>query len=134
MIGPIVVLLISLLTSSGGGGPAQPGPVEPGDPAAAHIGTVLIGGRASWVRPSLGDRYLAMRLPKGTVVRICGGRGCVVRIVNDYGPSSKIRPRRIADLSRADFVTVCGDPILGTCKVSAELLESIELPATDTDG
>lgn len=75
-------------------------------------------GQASWVRASLGYRYLAARLPKGTVLRICGSRGCVVRVVNDYGPSRRAFPERIVDLSRHDFAAICGDPVrLGTCAV-----------------
>lgn len=47
----------------------------------------------------------AMRLPRGTVVRICGAGGCVLRTVEDYGPQS---PRRIVDLYRPDFFAICG--------------------------
>jgi hypothetical protein len=47
----------------------------------------------------------AMRLPRGTIVIICGNGGCVERIVNDYGP---IKPSRIVDLYRADFFDICG--------------------------
>lgn len=47
----------------------------------------------------------AMRLPRGTVVIICGNGGCVERVVNDYGPISR---GRIVDLYRADFFDVCG--------------------------
>jgi hypothetical protein len=35
----------------------------------------------------------AMRLPRGTVVKICGNGGCIVRVVNDYGPQKKSRVR-----------------------------------------
>jgi len=47
----------------------------------------------------------AMRLPRGTIVRICGAGGCVLRTVNDYGPQS---PGRLIDLYRPDFFAVCG--------------------------
>lgn len=47
----------------------------------------------------------AMRLPYGTVVRICGAGGCILRTVNDYGPISS---SRIIDLYRPDFFAVCG--------------------------
>jgi hypothetical protein len=50
----------------------------------------------------------AMRLPRGTYVRICGAGGCVERVVNDYGPSSTFRPVRIVDMYRPDFFAVCG--------------------------
>ncbi len=47
----------------------------------------------------------AMRLPMGTVVRICGAGGCVLRTVTDYGPQS---PSRVVDLYRPDFFAICG--------------------------
>lgn len=49
----------------------------------------------------------AMRLPRGTVVIVCGDGGCVERVVNDYGP---IMTSRVVDLYRADFFDVCGCP------------------------
>ncbi|HEY3336483.1 MAG TPA: hypothetical protein VGK16_14715 [Candidatus Limnocylindrales bacterium] len=47
----------------------------------------------------------AMRLPRGTVVRICGGGGCIERVVNDYGPQKQ---SRVVDLYRPDFFAICG--------------------------
>ena len=47
----------------------------------------------------------AMRLPRGTVVRICGDGGCIQRTVTDYGPVKKIR---VVDLYRPDFFDICG--------------------------
>jgi hypothetical protein len=47
----------------------------------------------------------AMRLPRGTVVRICGDGGCIERVVNDYGPQ---KPSRVVDLYRPDFFAICG--------------------------
>ena len=47
----------------------------------------------------------AMRLPRGTTVVICGGSGCVERVVTDYGP---IKTSRIVDLYRPDFFDICG--------------------------
>ena len=52
----------------------------------------------------------AMRLPRGTIIRICGDGGCILRTVTDYGPSAAIRPVRIIDLDRADFFAICGCP------------------------
>jgi hypothetical protein len=49
----------------------------------------------------------AMRLPRGTVVIICGAGGCIERVVNDYGP---VAPGRIVDLYRPDFFKICGCP------------------------
>jgi hypothetical protein len=47
----------------------------------------------------------AMRLPRGTLVIICGAGGCIERTVTDYGPS---RTDRIVDLYRPDFFAICG--------------------------
>ena len=47
----------------------------------------------------------AMRLPRGTLVIICGGGGCIERTVTDYGPQA---PGRIVDLYRPDFFKICG--------------------------
>ena len=47
-----------------------------------------------------------MRLPRGTVVRICGDGGCIQRTITDYGPVA--RNGRIVDLDRPDFFRVCG--------------------------
>jgi hypothetical protein len=47
----------------------------------------------------------AMRLPRGTIVVICGAAGCVERVVTDWGPQ---KPSRIVDLYRADFFAICG--------------------------
>jgi hypothetical protein len=47
----------------------------------------------------------AMRLPRGTVVRICGDGGCIQRTVTDYGP---VKKARIVDLYRPDFFRICG--------------------------
>jgi hypothetical protein len=47
----------------------------------------------------------AMRLPRGTVVVICGAGGCIERTVTDYGPT---RSDRIVDLYRPDFFAICG--------------------------
>lgn len=49
----------------------------------------------------------AMRLPRGTLVVICGNGGCIERVVNDYGPQ---KPSRVVDLYRPDFFAVCGCP------------------------
>jgi hypothetical protein len=47
----------------------------------------------------------AMRLPAGTVVRVCAPGGCIVRTVDDYGPKS---PSRVIDMYRPDFFAICG--------------------------
>jgi hypothetical protein len=52
----------------------------------------------------------AMRLPAGTIIRVCGARACLDRVVNDWGPSAAITPTRIIDMYRPDFFAVCGCP------------------------
>jgi hypothetical protein len=61
----------------------------------------------------------AMRLPRGTVVRICGAGGCIQRTVTDYGPVSKIR---VVDMYRPDFFKICGCASWsGTTKVTVSV-------------
>ena len=49
----------------------------------------------------------AMRdVPRGTVIVICGGGGCIERVVNDYGPAKSTG--RIIDMYRPDFFRICG--------------------------
>jgi hypothetical protein len=48
----------------------------------------------------------AMRIPRGTVIVICGGGGCIERVVTDYGPSKA--GGRIVDMYRPDFFRICG--------------------------
>jgi hypothetical protein len=52
----------------------------------------------------------AMRLPAGTIIRVCGAGGCLDRVVNDYGPSASFKPARVIDMYRPDFFVVCGCP------------------------
>jgi hypothetical protein len=63
----------------------------------------------------------AMRLPRGTIIRICGPTGtCIDRVVNDYGPWAG--SDRIVDLYRPDFFKVCGCPSwAGTAKVTVSV-------------
>jgi hypothetical protein len=49
----------------------------------------------------------AMRLPRGTLVIVCGGGGCIERTVTDYGPQD---PARVIDLYKPDFFRICGCP------------------------
>jgi hypothetical protein len=48
----------------------------------------------------------AMRLPRGTVIVICGAAGCLERVVNDYGPAAYTG--RIIDMYKPDFFAICG--------------------------
>jgi hypothetical protein len=52
----------------------------------------------------------AMRLPRGTTVIICGGGGCIERVINDYGPVYDPSKGRIVDLYTPDFFDICGCP------------------------
>lgn len=61
----------------------------------------------------------AMRLPRGTIVVICGNAGCVERVVSDYGP---IKTSRVVDLYRPDFFAICGCASWsGTTKVTVSV-------------
>lgn len=50
--------------------------------------------------------YTAMRLPRGTVIRVCGDAGCLERVISDWGPIAGTS--RIIDLYRPDFFAICG--------------------------
>ena len=64
--------------------------------------------------------YTAMRLPRGTIIRVCGPGGCIDRVVSDYGPVAGTN--RIIDLYRPDFFRVCGCPSWsGTIKVTVSV-------------
>jgi hypothetical protein len=64
----------------------------------------------------------AMRLPRGTTVIICGGGGCVERVISDYGPAPSAGTNRIVDLDRSDFFDICGCPwFAGTTPVTVSV-------------
>ena len=48
----------------------------------------------------------AMRIARGTVVRICGAAGCIERTIRDYGPIES--GGRLIDMYRPDFFKICG--------------------------
>lgn len=50
----------------------------------------------------------AMRLPRGTIIVICGQAGCIERVVTDYGPVKSTG--RVIDMYRPDFFAICGCP------------------------
>ena len=77
-----------------------------------------LAGYASWYD----NGTTAMRLPRGTVVVICGEGGCVERTINDYGPWKGFRPVRVVDLMPSDFAYVCGCPTWkGTAPVTVRV-------------
>ncbi|HET7027929.1 MAG TPA: hypothetical protein VFI28_09580 [Candidatus Limnocylindrales bacterium] len=90
-------------SSSGRG---RPSVTQPGSPVhvAVRPPRYVMHGWASFYD----NGTTAMRLPRGTFVRICGNGGCIERTVNDYGPSSTFRPVRIVDMYRPDFFAICG--------------------------
>jgi len=105
-------------TPRAGGRPALPVPGRTPKPRRTTRPADGRRGVASFVRASLGARYLAARLPKGTRLRVCGPVGCITGTVNDYGPSKRVHPERIVDLSAADFTRVCGPLSVGVCRVT----------------
>ncbi len=56
-----------------------------------------------------GNGTTAMRLPRGTTIIVCGGGGCIERVVNDYGPVASTK-NRVIDLYTPDFFDICGCP------------------------
>ena len=48
----------------------------------------------------------AMRRPRGTIIVICGAKGCIDRVVNDYGPVAGTG--RVIDMYRPDVFAICG--------------------------
>jgi hypothetical protein len=100
-----------------------------------QVGTVQESGTANYASPSHGSSYLAMRLPRGTAVTICGAGGCWNARVNDYGPV--LSTGDIADIALVRFARICGYSIAeakqrGECSVTAEYGGTIPLPQTDT--
>jgi len=94
---------------------AQP---QPKPRAAIKPAKYQIRGYATWYD----NGTTAMRLPRGTRVRICGPGGCVQRVVSDYGPTAGHKPDRVVDLTPADFRRVCGCSLgTGTVRVTVSV-------------
>jgi hypothetical protein len=75
------------------------------DPAAAKVykkARYTLTGKATCYE----NGTTAMRLPRGTVVRVCGAAGCLERVISDYGPVAGTN--RIIDLYKPDFFRICG--------------------------
>jgi hypothetical protein len=78
--------------------------------------------RLSGVATFYGNGTTAMRLPRGTTVIVCGGGGCLERVISDYGPSANAGLGRIVDLYTPDFFAICGCPSWsGTTKVTVSV-------------
>jgi hypothetical protein len=66
--------------------------------------------------------------------------GCWTGTVNDYGPSKRLFPERVADIGIKHWLDVCGLPArLGTCPVTVTILSrphgaTPTGPPTDTEG
>jgi len=92
-------------------------------------------GRASFMAPAYGSRYLALPGGPGITVRICHGDRCIRRTSTDAGPDLAMqRAGRVADLSFADFRWLCDcDPwAVGLLEVS--VAPAIAPPETATGG
>lgn len=100
--------------------PATPKP-SPAPRPTGRIGSAVAAfrGTASW---GYGWSGVVTRLPRGTRIRVCGARGCWSGRSTGFGPQASTG--RIADLSRAVFADICGDPALGLCPVLLEVLGS----------
>ena len=81
------------------------------------------------------DDYLALPCKRGNVhcgllVELCAVE-CVVLRQTDYGPSQRVHPDRIADVSPRMFERVCGVPAsYGLCAGSWTAIEAPRLPET----
>jgi hypothetical protein len=103
----------------------EPGRVPRAPGKRPRVGVPASGAASAWKAPRsrlsgqatfYDNGTTAMRLPRGTLVRICGAGGCLVRTVTDYGPG---RHDRIVDLDRPDFFRICGCPSWsGTTRVT----------------
>jgi hypothetical protein len=101
----------ALFIEPGAAGPVKPAARPSVSLPAAHSGSALkpprykLTGYATFYA----NGTTAMRLPRGTTVIVCGGGGCLERVVNDYGPIASYK-NRIIDLYTPDFFNVCGCP------------------------
>jgi hypothetical protein len=121
----MISIILSLLVAAG----ALVSPAKTVEPVQA------IKGVANFADPSHGIDYLAMRLPRGTDVRICGDGGCLSMTVNDYGPAKSTGD--IADIALVRFAAVCDYTIeqarrMGECEVVISY-GARELPPTDIE-
>jgi hypothetical protein len=74
----------------------------------------ILTGLASWYD----NGTTAMRMPRGTRVKICGDAGCVTRTIRDWGPARYLW-QRIVDLTPGDFRRVTGKRLgAGLAKVT----------------
>ena len=81
----------------------KPVTVSPPKPRIEQTYKQTMSGLASWYSHGT----TAMRLPRGTHVRICGARSCVTTVVRDWGPAPYLSAR-VVDMTPWDFVRVTG--------------------------
>lgn len=110
---------------------------RPGQAGSGGAPTSSIVGVASYVRRSLGDRYLALPAGPGVRVRICSSSTrCLVRTSTDAGPDLAMQRRgRVADLSFVDFAWLCrcDPPRVGLLHVTVEELRAPRITPPPTD-
>lgn len=91
-------------------------------------------GRLNQADPSHGSRYLAVRAPRGTWIRVCAKR-CVVMASTDYGPEAGTG--KVADVALVVWRFVCQRAdSRGTCPGSITWpveAPTPSLPATDVE-
>jgi len=63
----------------------------------------VVSGTASWYD----NGTTAMRLPRGTRIKICGARTCINTVVRDWGPAAYLG-NRVVDMTPGDFTRVTG--------------------------
>lgn len=131
---PAVVASLVPGAPTGSGAPPSAAPEAALPPSSTR-------GVASFVDPRFGSRYLALPEGPGHRVTICAAAGhpCVVRVSTDAGPDKAMqRAGRVADVSFADFRTLCGgcDPYaVGLIRVTVRRAGGIPAaPDTSTVG
>jgi hypothetical protein len=119
--------------ATGAGSEGTPVPTSP--MPASHVGARE--GFISHMGAGYPRWYLALPCKHGNVrchltVRLCGPADCVTIRQTDYGPSQRLFPDRIADVSPWLFERLCGVPAsFGLCNGSWTVVAGVQLPATD---
>ncbi len=88
-------------------------PERTAEPSVAPRFAHELVGTGSW-----GDGWsgVVTRLPRGTVIQVCGPLACWSGRSVGYGPAKWTG--RITDMSRTVFSEVCGAPSMGLCRVT----------------
>jgi hypothetical protein len=126
--------LVSDASVAGSVGDTMP----PATPMPGTIHEVSRDGNISHMGAGYPRSYLALPCKHGNIrcdltVRLCGPADCVTMEQTDYGPSQRVHPDRIADVSVAVFERICGVPArYGLCPGSWTAV--VALPETDQEG